>query len=410
MSTSTPRLPSPGQTARRRESTVGLLMLISAACGLLLSNLPSSRGFLSILTTGIGPSALGLHLTLAEWASSGLLTVFFLTVGLDLATELTTGSLRHPRQALLPVIAAIGGMALPAGVFLGVLALTGTLPVDAHGWAIPTATDIAFALGAAAVLVPGMTRGARIFLLTLATVDDLLGILIIAVFYSISVQLLPIIAAILVALLYAWAIRRTPRPLGWGLLILGVIVCWGALHLAGVHPTLAGVLIGLGTPARTTPGRLEAETASRHVRPLSEFLVLPLFAITAAAVPLGGAALTPSRLPLLAAAGLALLLGKPIGVLAATWIAIRFTPLRLPAGVKTVHELVPVGLLTGIGFTISLLFAGLAFTDPGQIHAAKLGILLGTVGSGLAAAVCGRLLPRLRSRMRPADGPIGPTA
>lgn len=401
---------SPLRALRRvatQESTAGALALIAAAGGLLWANSPSRRAYEALARHRIGPSLLHLHLDLATWASDGLLALFFLVVGLELKHEIVAGSLRNIRQAAVPVVAAVGGMILPAVVFTGVVTTLGARSAI-QGWAIPTATDIAFALAILALFGKGLPRALRSFLLTLAVVDDLLAIVVIAVFYTHGIALLPLVAALACVAAFALAIRsRSPR--WWVLLPLG-LAAWGFMHASGVHATIAGVLLGLTVPAR--PRHDEAIARTVHLdhilRPVSSGFALPVFAFFAAGVSLAGSGGAREVLgsPVVVAVVLGLVVGKPVGVLLSTWLVTRFTTLALPGSIS-MRDLVPVGLLTGIGFTVSLLIAELSFPDDQQAGGARVAVLVGTVTSAVLASI---LLRRdARTRSLPAEEPGTPS-
>jgi NhaA family Na+:H+ antiporter len=382
-----------------REALPGALMAAAALVALVVANSPIRAAWFDLLGLRVGPEALDLHLALGAWVEDGLLAVFFCCVGLELKTEIMTGALRSPRRALLPVCAAAGGMLAPAGVFLAIMALAGGSAAQLRGWAIPTATDIAFALGAAALLARGLPRGLRVFLLTLATADDLLGILIIAFVYTDAVHLIPLGASLLAVALWMVLLRtaggrRIPDPVRVAALIVLAVAAWGAMHASGVHATIAGVLLGLTAPARPLRPR-KAEWASApvlrsRIEPLSNRLVLPLYALVAASVPIVGAGIDAETIRIAAAVAVALLIGKPLGVLATVALLTRWDALSLPEGARRVRDLVPVTLLTGIGFTVSLLLAELSLPDPTDVSAARLGVLAGTAGSIALAAVAFR--------------------
>ncbi|MFT8637429.1 MAG: Na+/H+ antiporter NhaA [Pseudoclavibacter sp.] len=378
-----------------REALPGVLMAAAALVALVVANSPIRAAWFDLLGLRVGPEALDLHLTLGSWVEDGLLAVFFCCVGLELKTEITTGALHSPRRALPPVCAAVGGMLAPAGVFLAIVALTGGSAAQLRGWAIPTATDIAFALGAAALLARGLPRGVRVFLLALATADDLLGILIIAFVYTDAVHLLPLGVSLLAVAVWMMLLRtaggRIPAPVHVTLLVVLAVAAWAAMHASGVHATIAGVLLGLAVPARPLrPERAawaSAPAVLERIEPLSNRLVLPLYALVAASVPVVGAAVDAETIRIAAAVAVALLVGKPLGVLATMALLTRWGGLDLPEGVRRVRDLVPVALLTGIGFTVSLLLAELSLPDAADVSAARLGVLAGTAGAiALAAA------------------------
>lgn len=369
------------------ETTSGGLLVLAAAIAFVWANSPWRSGYTALSEFQIGPSVLHLDLSLAAWATDGLLAIFFFVVGAELKTEFVSGHLRNFREAAVPMLAAVGGMVVPALIFVGVILVTGDTAA-LHGWAIPTATDIAFALAILAIFGRGLPAALRTFLLTLAVVDDLLAIIIIAVFYTASVNLIAFAIALVVIAVFAVVARR--RWAGWWALLPLAILSWGLMHASGVHATIAGVLLGLALPARYLHG--EGSTRTRryeHVtKPWSSAFALPVFAFFSAGVSIvdgGGAAALFSQ-PVVPAIVLGLVVGKIIGVLGTTAIVTMVSRLRLPAGLS-LRDLVPIGLLAGIGFTVSLLLSELSFTDSEHSHAAKVAILTATVLAAALAAI-----------------------
>ncbi|AQP47890.1 Na+/H+ antiporter NhaA [Tessaracoccus aquimaris] len=379
-----------------RESVAGILLLIAAALALLWANSPWRSAYFDLSAITVGPAALHLDMSLSQWAADGLLAIFFLVVGLELKQEIVTGSLRNPKLAAVPVFAAIGGMAVPALVFAAVIAVTGA--TDAlGGWAIPTATDIAFALAVLAVFGRGLPRALRVFLLTLAVVDDLLAIIVIAAFYTSSLSPLWLVVSLGCVALFA-VLTRMGRTRWWLLLPVG-LPAWGFMHASGVHATIAGVLLGLVVPARAIHGESDSRSHrfAHAIQPLSSGIVVPVFAFFAAGVSLvdGDGPLAVLRQPVLLAIFLGLVVGKVVGVMGTTALVTKLTPLRLPDAVG-LRDLLPVGLLTGIGFTVSLLIAELSFPDGPHTAAAKFAILAGSLVSAALGAVALRRSARLK--------------
>jgi len=370
-----------------RETTAGVLLLAAAAVALLWANSPWRDGYEALSAYVIGPEAWHLDLSLAGWAADGLLAIFFFVVGVELKQEFVTGSLRRPKEAAVPVLAAIGGMVLPATIYIAMVMLLGD-PSAVGGWAIPTATDIAFALGVLAIFGRGLPVALRVFLLTLAVVDDLLAIMVIAVFYTDSISWLPLVAAL--AAVGVFAVLARSRYARWWLLLPLAFAAWALMHASGVHATIAGVLLGLVVAARPIQGESQPRTLryEHAARPISSVVALPVFALFSAGVNLvdgeGLGALLAE--PVLPAIAVGLVLGKIIGVLGVTTLVTRLTPLRL-ADALGIRDLVPVALLTGIGFTVALLIAELSFPDSGHTDAATLGVLAGTVIAATLAAV-----------------------
>ncbi|MDN8548135.1 Na+/H+ antiporter NhaA [Microbacterium sp. NM3R9] len=380
-----------------RETTSGALLLTAAALALIWANSPFADAYTALSEFTIGPEALHLDLSLSHWAADGLLALFFFVVGVELKHEFVAGSLRRPREAAVPVLAAVGGMLVPAVIFVAVALAFGDTEA-LRGWAIPTATDIAFALAVLAIFGRGLPPGLRTFLLTLAVVDDLLAIIVIAVFYTATIQLVPLVIALAGVAVYAVLVRR--RWARWWLLLPLALLVWGFLHASGVHATIAGVLLGFAVPARPLAGESIARTDTYDdlVRPFSAGIALPVFAFFAAGVTVVGAGdpLAVVAQPVVAAIVGGLVVGKAIGVLATTALVTRVTRLRLPEGVA-LRDLLPIGLLCGIGFTVSLLITGLSFDDGVHTDGARFAVLLGTLLSALGAAV---LLSRNAARAR----------
>jgi Na+:H+ antiporter, NhaA family len=387
----------------RSERVGGALLLVGTVVALVWANVwPES--YAAVAETTVGPAALHLDLTLAQWATDGLLAIFFFVVGLELARELTVGELRHPGTAAVPIVAAVGGMLAPAAIYLAInLTADGGAP---RGWAVPTATDIAFAVAVFAIVGRGLPLALRAFLLTLAVVDDLLAILIIGIVYTDDLDLVPLLLAVVSVAVFALLVRRTRAP-AWLLVPLG-LVAWAALHASGVHATLAGVALGLVVPASAEatrrarrldalPDRSLAEHWEHVWRPWSSGVAVPVFAVFAAGVTLSAGAVRDAFAdPVAQGVALGLVIGKPLGIVGATWLVARFTRARLAPGV-TWGDVLGVGLVGGIGFTVSLLVAELAF-GPGSPHDehAVLAILV----ASLVAALAGGAVLAARGRAR----------
>ena len=382
---------SPAPFSLRRwvtlETTSGALLIGAAVLALAWANSPWRDGYTTVTEYTIGPAALHLNLSLSGWAADGLLAIFFFVVGLELKHEIVAGSLRRPREAAVPVVAALGGMIVPALVFVAVVTVAGQREA-LSGWAIPAATDIAFALAVLAIFGRGLPRALRTFLLTLAVVDDLLAIVVIAAFYTESINVPALLASLAVIAVFA-VVARTRWARWWALLPLA-FVAWTFMHAAGVHATIAGVLLGLRVAARPLHGEHHSRVHryEETVRPVSSGIALPLFAFFAAGVSLvddGGPGALLGQ-PVVFAVTAGLVLGKLVGVLGSAALVTRLTPLRLPDAIG-LRDLLPIGLLTGIGFTVSLLIAELSFADPDVTAAAKVGILAGTLLAAVLAAV-----------------------
>lgn len=385
--THTPGFPTRLRNWVLRDTTAGILLITAAVLALIWANSPWRESYAALSSTVVGPAALHLDLSLSSWAADGLLAIFFFTVGLELKHEFVAGSLRSVRQAAVPIIAAVGGMAVPALIFVGVILAFGqTSALD--GWAIPTATDIAFAVAVLAIFGRGLPKALRLFLLTLAVVDDLLAIIIIAVFYTESIAGLWLGVSLVAVGAFAFVVRTRRAP--WWLLIPLALVAWTAMHASGVHATIAGVLLGFVVPAREIHGEAEDRTHQyvEKVTPISNGIALPVFAFFAAGVTLvgGDGPLAVLGQPVVFAIAGGLVIGKLVGVLGTTAIVTKLTPLRLPDAIG-LRDLIPIGFLTGIGFTVSLLIAELSFpAGSDQSDGARVAVLLGTLISATLAA------------------------
>jgi NhaA family Na+:H+ antiporter len=374
----------------RRETVGGGLLLFAAAVALALANSPWADQYEALRAFSIGPSALHLDLSLGTWAADGLLAIFFFVAGLELKREFVAGDLRDPSRALLPVAAAVGGVVLPALIYLMVNSRDGGA-ID--GWAIPTATDIAFALAVLAVVGRHLPPALRIFLLTLAVVDDLIAIIIIALFYSGSLVWPALVGAALAITAFGFLVRGRWAP--WWLLVPLAVVSWAFVHESGIHATIAGVALALTVPVRPTPTEERAnrpglaEHMEHRLRPLSAGLAVPVFAFMAAGTAIGGLDGVSRALGDPAAVGiiLGLVVGKPVGVFVTTWLVARFTRAELDVDL-TWTDVSGVALLSGVGFTVSLLIGELAFADDqGRAEHATLAVLVGSVAAAAAASV-----------------------
>ncbi len=382
----------------RKETIGGALLLLAAVAALAWANSPWADTYAAVRDTRVGPSGLHLDLTLGTWAADGLLAVFFFVAGLELKREFVAGDLRDPRRAAIPIAAAVGGVLLPALLYTVINLGDGG---DVSGWAIPTATDIAFALAVLAVVGSALPTALRTFLLTLAVVDDLLAIVIIALFYTSDLHLGPLLLALLPLAVFTVLVQRRVRS--WWLLLPLAAATWVLVHESGVHATVAGVLLGFAVPVIRSqaaggpdagPGL--AEHFEHRFRPLSAGFAVPVFAFFAAGVTVGGLSGLADSLTDRVALGIVvgLLVGKPLGILAATWLLARFTRADLDPDIAWI-DVVGLAVLSGIGFTVSLLIGELAFgAGSERDEHGKVAVL---VGSLLAAVVAGGFL-RSRSR------------
>ncbi|SEE73230.1 Na+/H+ antiporter NhaA [Ruania alba] len=388
-------MPSTSNPSRRdrarswvtQETTGGFLLIGAAVIALIWANSPVRESYFSLTELVVGPSAIHLDLSLGTWAADGLLAIFFFVVGVELKHEFVAGSLRDVKQAGVPMLAAVGGMAVPAAIYAAVVVLAGD-PGALSGWAIPAATDIAFALAVLAVFGRGLPSALRTFLLTLAVVDDLLAIIVIAVFYTDELHLQYL--AVALAAVAAFAVLVRLKKMRWYLLLPLALVAWAFMHEAGIHATIAGVLLGLTVPAIIRHGEAHTRTheLEHHIKPISAGIALPVFAFFSAGVSVvdGGGIGTILGQPVVLAIVLGLIAGKVVGVLGVTWVVIKITPLRLPDRIG-VRDLLPVGLLAGIGFTVALLIAELSFTDAEHTSGAKAAILAASLLAAVLAAI-----------------------
>src|SRR3954468_22109054 len=386
----------------RKETVGGVLLLAGTVVALVWANSPWAESYVALRDTTVGPAALHLDLSLGTWAADGLLAVFFFVAGLELKREFVAGDLRDPRRAALPVAAAVGGMAVPAVVYMLVNLEGGGL----GGWAIPTATDIAFALAVLAVISTHLPSGLRTFLLTLAVVDDLLAITIIALFYTSALSPTPLLLALLPLAVFGLLVQRRVRS--WWLLLPLAALTWGLVHASGVHSTVAGVLLAFTVPVVRSeaaggpdagPGL--AEHFEHRFRPISAGVAVPVFAFFAAGVTVGGFSGLVDSLQDRVALGIVagLVVGKLVGISGATWLVQRFTRARLDDELGWT-DVVGLSLLGGIGFTVSLLIGELAFgPDSERNDQVKVGVLLGTLTAALLAAVVLRARNRLYRRL-----------
>jgi NhaA family Na+:H+ antiporter len=378
--------------ALRTETVGGVLLLVAAVAALLWANIPGLHdSYESVAHHHFGPEALGLDLSVAHWAADGLLAVFFFVAGIELKRELVAGDLRDPKAAVLPVVAALCGMAVPALVYV----LTSTAGDGSlQGWAVPTATDIAFALAVLAVIGTSLPSALRAFLLTLAVVDDLFAILIIAVFFTDTLNFAALGGAFAGLVVFWLLLRKGVR--GWYVYVPLALVVWALMYNSGVHATIAGVAMGLMLRCTRREGEEHSpgERIEHQVRPLSAGLAVPLFALFSAGVTVSGGTLgdvftQPETLGVI----LGLVVGKTLGIFGGTWLTVRFTRASLSDELEWA-DVFAVATLAGIGFTVSLLIGELAFEDDtamaGEIKAAVL------VGS-LIAAMLATVLLKIRN-------------
>jgi Na+:H+ antiporter, NhaA family len=388
------------------EASGGIVVVVAALAALVWANTPWQSSYETLWATNVGAvfGRFSFRMDLRHWVNDGLMTIFFFVVGLEIKRELVEGELRDRRKAITPVVAAIGGMVAPALIFL---AWTRGTP-QANGWGIPMATDIALAVGLLTLAGPRIPSGAKLFLLALAIVDDLGVIVVIALFYGHGGRLTLLVVAV-GALVAAMVFRRFGVTSFATYVMLGVVMWW-ALHGAGVHATIAGVAMGLLAPTRPFVGQnlvdveelvdvstVEHAMASAYIARSSvsvvewlehrlhgwtSFVVVPIFAVANAGIPLSVSALreaASARVTWGVATGL--LVGKPLGILCATWLIVRVGAGSLPEGTSW-RSLIPAAIVAGVGFTVSLFVTELAFTGP-VANKAKIGVLTASITAGL---------------------------
>ena len=385
----------------RKETVGGALLLVAAVVAIGWANSPWAESYDALRDLHVGTDRLGLHLdlSLGTWAADGLLAIFFFVVGLELKREFVAGDLRDASRAALPIAAAVGGMVVPAVIFVAFTAHAGTEAM--RGWAIPTATDIAFAVAVLAVISTHLPSALRTFLLTLAVVDDLLAITVIAVFYTDDINLAALGLAVIPLALFALCVQRRIRS--WWLLIPLALATWALVHESGVHATVAGVLLGFTVPVLRShaaggpdagPGL--AEHLENVIRPISAGIAVPVFAFFAAGVTIGGLDGLASALsdPIALGIVFGLVVGKVTGIFGTTLVLSAVTRASLDSALRWI-DVFGMALLAGIGFTVSLLIGELAYgpeSEKGE-HV-KIAVLTGSL---LAAALAAVVL-RLRNR------------
>ncbi|MEN0085438.1 MAG: Na+/H+ antiporter NhaA [Leifsonia sp.] len=379
----------------RSERTAAGLLLGAAALGLLLTNTALGPALLDLQHAHLGGGVI--DLSVGHWISDGLLAIFFFIVAVELKHELVAGELNSVQKAIHPAIAAVAGVIVPAGLYLAISAGSGL----EQGWPIPTATDIAFALGVLAVFGRGLPNRLRVFLLALAVLDDLIAIVIIAVFFTQDPNLLELLLAAVTVTLFGVLSRmlrgRLRWPLGVVMVVLAVLTWW-LVYDSGVHATIAGVALGL------VMARRPAGSVTHVLEPWSNGLILPLFAFSAALVPIPQVA--PSELsPAFWAILVALPVGKLIGITLGGWLG-SFTKRGPERGRISVPGLITIAALGGIGFTVSLLMNELAFADSEEVRAeGTLAVLLGSAVAIVVSGILVSLLARRNRRLHPVAAP-----
>lgn len=366
----------------RTETTGGIVLLIGTAIALIWVNSAFGDSYVALRDAKIGPDLLHLNLSVGTWAKDGLLALFFFVVGLELKRELVVGELSNIKAAALPIVAAIGGMIVPAII---ALSISWGEPGYERAWAIPMATDIAFALGVLALTARHLPSSARIFLLSLAVVDDLGAIIVIAVLFTSGFDLVAAGVA-LVALGAYWFLQRKRVRTAWLYVPLAIVV-WVAIHTTGIHATIAGVALGLLTRVRADPGEEEAPAIrlEHRLQPYSALIAVPVFALFAAGVPINAEAMKTvftSAIPLAVMAGL--IGGKLIGIVGASAIAVRTGIGRLPSRTNW-RDITALAMLGAVGFTVSLLIADLGLPEESR-EPAKSAVLIASATASLLAA------------------------
>ncbi len=372
------------------EASGGILLIAAAALAMALANSPAAGAYFRLLDLYLGP------LSVLHWINDALMAVFFFLVGLEVKRELVDGNLSTWRDRQLPIIAAVAGMVVPAAVYL---LITGGLGELGRGWAIPAATDIAFALGVLALLGSRAPASLKLFLTAVAVVDDVGAIAIIALAYTADVNLVALLAAGLIFLLMLGMNRAgETRP---GPYIALSLALWLAVLLSGVHATVAGVLAALTIPLVRSPGAPDAATSLLHrlehsIQPWVAYLIVPIFGFANAGVSLGGFGWSELLAPLPLGIAAALFLGKQIGIFGSVRLAVALGLAKRPRGASWLH-IYGVALLCGIGFTMSLFIGGLAFEDPAYAPAVKIGVLTGSLLSAAVGYLVFLAAPRRKS-------------
>ena len=375
------------------EASGGILLILSAVAAMLVANSPLLQAYTDLLNTPLAVTINdeGISKPLILWINDGLMAIFFFLIGLELKREVLEGKLKNPRDVILPGIAAVGGMAIPALIFVF---FNWNEPSNLQGWAIPAATDIAFALGVLALLGDRIPASLKVFLLTLAILDDIGAIIIIALFYTADLSLGHLSMALLPIAGMAWQNMRGAHRVA-PTLLLGLAV-WVLVLESGVHATLAGVITAFFILLKDKHGKSPLHAVEHSLAPYVLFLIVPVFAFANAGVSLGGLGLNDLLAPLPLGIAAGLVLGKQLGVFGFTWALVKLRVVQLPIGATWAH-IYGLACLAGIGFTMSLFIGGLSFANDAHTDAVKLGVLL---GSGISA-VLGYAVLRLASKTTP---------
>lgn len=377
----------------KQESAGGVVLMIAAAAALVLANSPLAGAYTAVLNAEIAlkVSGAGIEKPALLWINDGLMAVFFFLIGLEVKREVLTGQLSSWKQSSLPLFAALGGMILPALVFT---AINWNSPENLAGWAIPAATDIAFALGILALLGSRVPVALKALLLAIAVIDDIGAIVIIALFYTPGVELamLAAAAAVLAVLIL---IGRAKVGSSLPYVLLGIAL-WFFVLKSGVHATLAGVALAMTVPLTSRSGENVLERMEHALHPWVAFLVVPIFALANAGVSFAGIELSAFAAPLPLGIALGLFLGKQLGIVGFAWMAVKSGIASLPEGIGW-PQVYGLSLIAGIGFTMSLFIGNLAFSSPEELAAVKLGVLSGSLLSAIAGIMILRSTGKIRS-------------
>jgi Na+:H+ antiporter, NhaA family len=372
------------------ERSAGLVLAMSALLALVAANsglAPAYSSFLGFpVQVLIGDFAIQKPLLL--WVNDGLMAIFFLLVGLEIKREFLAGELSDWRRALLPLIAACGGFALPALLFV---ALNANAPQNIPAWAVPTATDIAFVVGLIAALGRLVPFSLKVFVLAIAIIDDLMAVVVIALFYTAKLSL-PMLGLAMVCLAILMAFNRLGVRSIAAYMLVGIVM-WALVLKSGIHATLAGVALGFVVPLQAKSGARLLEDLEHGLKPWVSFLIVPVFAFANAGVPLSGMGLDALFAPLTMGIIVGLFVGKQLGILGATWLAVRAGLSPLPAGSNWL-QIYGVAILCGIGFTMSLFIGSLSFSDPTLQDRIRLGVIVGSAASALAGVMVLRIAAR----------------
>lgn len=388
----------PFQWFFKQEAASGLVLLIFAVVAMAVANSPWAAAYESVLhwKIAVGVGSFQLSMSLLHWINDALMAVFFFVIGMEIKREFLFGELKTPSSTLLPIAAAVGGMVAPALLYTAFNIGKPTI----SGWGVSMATDIAFSLGVLAFAAPRAPRAIVVFLTALAIVDDLGGILVIALFYSSDLHIPSLLfGAVILGILF-WISRRNVQS--FIVYLIGGVLLWYAFLQGGIHPTIAGVLLGFSIPAGTeqSHGSSLLSKIEHRLTPWSAFLVMPIFALSNAGIAIDGSSIANLLTPIGVGIIAGLFLGKPLGIFLSVYGLIRFRIVTLPAGVRMGHFL-GAGILGGIGFTMSLFIAALAFDDATSLMTAKTAIVAASILSGLVGTAVFKWLQSKEKALQP---------